>query len=65
MNAQTLNVSNGWIEVDPIGDYVAVETYDLATHAYADIRLSPAEAVELSRALVKAAATVLGVAGDE
>lgn len=65
MTAHVFSLPNGWIEVDAIGDAVAVETYDLSTHAYADIRITPAQAVDLSRALVKAAATVLGVGDDD
>lgn len=51
---------HAYIEVDSIGPEVALETLG-GGYAYVDIRLTPSKAVELSRALVKAAATALGV----
>ena len=53
----------GTIEVDRIGDDVALEVINHGTNplGYTDLRLTPGEAVWLSRALVKAAAEALGV----
>ena len=61
--ATVMYIDASTLEVDAIGDGVALEAVqpDQPSRGYVDIRLTPGQAVELSRALVAAAAEALGV----
>lgn len=63
MKALLFEVGESTVEVDQIGEDVALEVLepDQPGRGYVDIRLTPGQAVDLSRALVAAAAEALGV----
>lgn len=63
MSATILNVGDSTVEVDIIRHSVTLEVLqpDQPGRGYVDIDLTPGEAVQLSRALVAAAAEALGV----